>query len=95
MRNGTMFSEMKNYVNADFRKAHPIIEFETANGIYKFNVINVKITDTADKKYNEIIFIRRSLFNPFHLLRKSKKRSYFSYGKGGNTIMFKTKAKRY
>lgn len=54
MRNGTMFSELKNYVNADFRKAHPIIEFETANGIYKFNVINVKITDTADEKYNEI-----------------------------------------
>lgn len=54
MRNGTMFSELKNYVNADFRKKHPIIEFETANGIYKFNVINVKITDTADKKYNEI-----------------------------------------
>lgn len=54
MRNGTMFSQLKNYVNADFRKAHPIIEFETANGIYKFNVIDVKITDTADKKYNEI-----------------------------------------
>lgn len=54
MRNGTMFSDVKNYVNADFRNAHPIIEFETANGIYKFNVINVKITDTADKKYNEI-----------------------------------------
>lgn len=54
MRNGTMFSELKNYANADFRKKHPIIEFETANGIYKFNFINVKITDTADKKYNEI-----------------------------------------
>lgn len=54
MRNGTMFSELKNYVNADFRKAHPIIEFETANGIYKFNVIDVKITDTTDEKYNEI-----------------------------------------
>ena len=54
MRNGTMFSELKNYVNADFRKAHPIIEFETANGIYKFNENEVKITDTADKKYNEI-----------------------------------------
>ena len=54
MRNGTMFSELKNYVNADFRKADPITEFETANGIYKFNVIDVKITDTADKKYNEI-----------------------------------------
>lgn len=54
MRNGTMFSDVKNYANTDFRKAHPIIEFETVNGIYKFNVINVKITDTADKKYNEI-----------------------------------------
>lgn len=54
MRNGTMFSELKNYVNADFRKVHPIIEFETANGIYKFNVIDVKITDTTDEKYNEI-----------------------------------------
>ena len=54
MRNGTMFSELKNYANVAFRKAHPIIEFETANGIYKFNVIDVKITDTADKKYNEI-----------------------------------------
>lgn len=54
MRNGTMFSELKNYVNADFRKAHPIIKFETANGIYKFNVIDVKITDTTDEKYNEI-----------------------------------------
>lgn len=54
MRNGTMFSDLKNYVNAAFRKTHPIIEFETANGIYKFNVTDVKITDTEDKKYNEI-----------------------------------------
>lgn len=54
MRNGTMFSDVKNYANATFKKAHPVIEFETANGIYKFNVIDVKITDTADKKYNEI-----------------------------------------
>lgn len=54
MRNGTMFSGVKNYANTDFRNAHPIIEFETANGIYKFNVTDVKITDTADEKYNEI-----------------------------------------
>lgn len=54
MRNGTMFSDVKNYTNAAFRKAHPVIEFETANGIYKFNVIDVKITDTTDEKYNEI-----------------------------------------
>ena len=54
MRNGTMFSELKNYVNADFRYAHPIIEFETADRVHRFTVTNVKITDTADKKYNEI-----------------------------------------
>lgn len=54
MRNGTMFSDVKNYTNADFKNAHPIIEFETTDGIYKFNVTDVKITDTTDKKYNEI-----------------------------------------
>lgn len=54
MRNGTMFSDVKNYANADFKNAHPIIEFETADSIYKFNVTDVKITDTTDKKYNEI-----------------------------------------
>ena len=54
MRNGTMFSDVKNYANTDFRKAHPIIEFETADGIHRFTVTDVKLTDTADKKYNEI-----------------------------------------
>ena len=56
MRNGTMFSAVKNYVNADFRKAHPLIEFETAEGVRNFIVTNVKITNTSDKKYNEICF---------------------------------------
>lgn len=54
MRNGTMFSNVKNYANDDFRNAHPIIEFETADGVHRFTVTDVKITDTEDKKYNEI-----------------------------------------
>ena len=54
MRNGIMFSELKNYANADFKNAHQIIEFETADGIHRFTVTDVKFTDTADKKYNEI-----------------------------------------
>lgn len=54
MRNGTMFSELKNYVNADFRKAHSIIEFEIADRVHRFIVTKVKITDAADKIYNEI-----------------------------------------
>lgn len=56
MRNGTMFSDVKNYVNADFRKEHPLIEFETAEGVRNFIVTNVKITNASDKKYNEICF---------------------------------------
>lgn len=56
MRNGTMFSDVKNYANTDFRNAHPLIEFETAEGVRNFIVTNVKITNTSDKKYNEICF---------------------------------------
>lgn len=54
MRNGTMFSDLKKYTNIDFKNAHPIIEFETAYGINYFTVTDIRITDTADKKYNEI-----------------------------------------
>lgn len=54
MRNKTMFSDLKKYTNTDFRNTHPIIEFETADGINYFTVTDVRITDTADKKYNEI-----------------------------------------
>lgn len=54
MRNSTMFSELKNYTDFDFRNAHSIIEFETADGVYYFTVTDVKITDTADRKYSVI-----------------------------------------
>lgn len=72
MRNSTMFSDLKNYINPDFRKEHPIIEFETADGIYKFNVTDIKVTDTADKKYNEIYSLDGRLLTLSTCYGKSK-----------------------
>lgn len=54
MKNGTQFSDLKNYLDTDFRNAHSIIEFETEVGIRYFTVVNVIRTDIYDEIYNEI-----------------------------------------
>ncbi len=54
MKNGTQFSDLKNYLNADFLNTHSTIEFETKNGIRYFTVISVKKTDIYDDIYNQL-----------------------------------------
>ena len=54
MKNGTQFSDLKKYLNADFRNSHSTIEFETKNGIRYFTVISVKKTDIYDEIYNQL-----------------------------------------
>lgn len=54
MKNGTQFSDLKKYLNADFRGSHSTIEFETKNGIKHFTVISVKKTDIYDEIYNQL-----------------------------------------
>ena len=54
MKNGTQFSDLKNYLNADFRESHPVIEFETKTGIRYFIVETVRKTDIYDEIYNQI-----------------------------------------
>lgn len=54
MKNGTMFGEMKSYTDPAFCADHPIIEFQTTNGLFCYTVSEVKITDTADKWYADI-----------------------------------------
>lgn len=54
MRNGTMFSDLKKYVNRDFLNAHRTVKFETANGVQTFTVTEVLKTNTADPWYNRI-----------------------------------------
>lgn len=54
MKNGTMFGELKSYTDPAFCADHPTIEFQTADGLFRYEVVEVKITDTSDKWYEDI-----------------------------------------
>lgn len=54
MRNGTMFSDLKKYVDRDFLNAHWTVKFETADGIRYFTVTKVLRTDITDAWYDRI-----------------------------------------
>lgn len=54
MKNGTMFGELKNYTDSSFCADHPIIEFQTANSLFRYTVSEVRITDTSDRWYEDI-----------------------------------------
>ena len=54
MRNGTMFSDLKRYMDRDFLNAHRTVKFETANGVQTFTVAEVLKTNTADPWYDRI-----------------------------------------
>mgnify|MGYP001055140972 CR=1 FL=1 len=54
MKNGTMFGELKSYTDPAFCADHPIIELQTADGLFHYTVSEVKITDTSDKWYEDI-----------------------------------------
>ena len=54
MRNGTMFSDLKRYVDGDFLNAHRTVKFETADGIRYFTVTEVLKPNTSDAWYDRI-----------------------------------------
>ena len=54
MRNGTMFADLKKYVDRDFLNAHRTVKFETADGIRYFTVTDVLKTNTLDAWYDRI-----------------------------------------
>jgi len=54
MRNGTMFSDLKKYVNREFLNAHRTVKFETADGVQTFTVTEVLKTNTSNAWYNRI-----------------------------------------
>lgn len=54
MRNGTMFADLKKYVDRDFLNAHRTVKFETADGIRYFIVTEVLRTDITDAWYDRI-----------------------------------------
>lgn len=54
MKNGTMFSDLKKYLNTDFLNAHRTVRLETADGVFLFTVTEVLKTNTADPWYDRI-----------------------------------------
>ena len=54
MKNGTMFSDLKRYVDRDFLNAHRTVKFETADGVQTFIVTEVLKTNISDAWYNRI-----------------------------------------
>ena len=54
MRNGTMFADLKKYVDRDFLNAHRTVKFETADGVQTFTVTEVLKTNISDAWYNRI-----------------------------------------
>lgn len=54
MRNGTMFSDLKRYVDRDFLNAHRTVKFETVDGVQTFTVAEVLKTNTSDAWYDRI-----------------------------------------
>lgn len=54
MKNGTMFSDLKKYLNTDFLNSHRTVRLETAGGVFLFTVTEVRKTNTADPWYNRI-----------------------------------------
>ena len=54
MRNGTMFADLKKYVDRDFLTTHRVVKFETMDGIRYFTVTNVLKTNISDAWYDRI-----------------------------------------
>lgn len=54
MKNGTMFSDLKKYVNREFLNTHRTVKFETADGVQTFIVTEALKTNTSDTWYDRI-----------------------------------------
>lgn len=52
MRNGTMFSDVTQYRNEDYFTKHPVIEFETAQGLKRYTVFAVVYVKNEDGWYD-------------------------------------------
>lgn len=54
MKNGTMFSDLRKYLDADFLDSHQTIELQIKNTFYRYTVTEIKVTDTSDRWYEDI-----------------------------------------
>ena len=54
MKNGTMFSSLRNYTDPAFCTEHPVIEFQTADGVEQYTVFAVAAVQKTDTWYSFI-----------------------------------------
>ena len=54
MKNGTMFSDLKKYLNTDFLNSNRTVRLETADGVFLFTVTEVRRTNISDAWYDRI-----------------------------------------
>lgn len=54
MKNGTMFSDLKKYLDSEFLNAHRTVKFETTDGVQTFIVTEAQKTNTSDAWYDRI-----------------------------------------
>lgn len=54
MKNGTMFSDLKKYVNIEFLNTHRTVKFETVDGSRYYTVTEALKTNTSNAWYNRI-----------------------------------------
>ena len=54
MKNGTMFSDLKKYVNREFLNTHRTVKFETTDGVQTFIITEALKTNTSDAWYDRI-----------------------------------------
>lgn len=63
MMNGTMFAGLQGYVQEDFCKAHPIVEFQTADGCAEYRVFAVAWVKSNDDWYKAVDLSSAEDFN--------------------------------
>jgi sortase B len=63
MMNGTMFAALQGYVQEDFCKAHPIVEFQTADGCAEYRVFAVAWVKSNDDWYKAVDLSSAEDFN--------------------------------
>ncbi len=54
MKNGTMFSSLRNYTDPAFCAEHPVIEFQTADGMEQYTIFAVAAVQKTDAWYSFI-----------------------------------------
>lgn len=52
MRNGTMFADLTGYTDANFAAEHPVIELQTAAGLFRYTVFAVAAVQKTDPWYD-------------------------------------------